>query len=76
METMQETATWYIQTLSAEKLSSAVDYLRFLHEQERTPLDDFDYQLAREADEDTDTETVSMDDLLEKHGLTYADLQD
>ena len=43
--------------------------------EESYPLDDYDYQLAKEADEDTDTETVSFDDVLLACGLTYEDLQ-
>ena len=37
-------------------------------ENESVPLDDYDYQLAREADEDTDTEMISHEDLRKKLG--------
>ena len=36
---------------------------------QKTPLDDFDYELAKRADENLDTETISMDDLLSEFGI-------
>jgi hypothetical protein len=66
-------AVEFIRDLPEDKLSSAVDYLRYLSEQ-GDALDDFDYELAKMADEDTDGETVSFDALLQEVGLTYADL--
>jgi len=38
-------------------------------------LDAYDYQLAREADEDLDSKTISFHDVLLRCGLSYADLQ-
>jgi hypothetical protein len=66
-------AVEFIRALPEDKLPSAVDYLRYLSEQ-GDALDDFDYELAKMADEDTDGETVSFDMLLQEVGLTYADL--
>jgi len=37
-------------------------------------LDDYDYELARQADKDESTETISFDAVLAKYGLTYDDL--
>ena len=68
MTKIQDEAVRYIMDLSTEKLYSAVDYLKFLSEQD-APLDEFDYQLAREADEDTDTETVTHEELCARYGI-------
>ena len=64
----------YLLELPEDRLNSAFDYLSYLHGKQY-PLDDYDYQLAKEADEDTDTETISFDEVLIKCGLTYDDLQ-
>jgi len=48
-----------INEMPEEKLISACDFLRYLSGQP-IPLDDYDYELARAADEDTDDTTVSM----------------
>jgi hypothetical protein len=74
MSNMQAVAVRYIQQLPENKLSSAVDYLRYLCEQE-LPLDDFDYLLARNADNDKSTETVTLDALLQDMGISYEELQ-
>jgi len=71
---MQVMAVRYIQQLSENKLISAVDYLRFLCEQDY-PLDDFDYALAKNADNDKSTETISLDTLLQDMGISYEELQ-
>jgi len=39
------------------------------------PLDEYDYELSRRADERKDDEYISFDDALKKAGLTYEDLQ-
>ena len=65
----------YVNTLAEEKLEMALDYMKYLHWRKFTPLDEFDYELARRADESKDEETISFDELLEECGLTYADLQ-
>ena len=39
------------------------------------PLDEFDYELSRRADEDKSTETISFDDVLQELGISYEDLQ-
>ena len=76
MTNMQDTAIKYIRGLPQDKLVDAVDYLRHLYEaQEDYPLDEFDYELSQRADEAKDTETVSLDEVLRKAGLTYEDLQ-
>ncbi|MCL2616467.1 MAG: hypothetical protein FWD96_02330 [Defluviitaleaceae bacterium] len=73
----QTKAIQYIQKLSESRLNSALDYLRYLYEQdENYPLDEFDYELSRRADEAVDNETVSFDEVMLKSGLTYEDIQD
>lgn len=74
MSNMQVTAVRYIQQLPENKLSSAVDYLRYLCEQDY-PLDDFDYALAEKADKNKDTETITLDVLLQDMGISYEELQ-
>ncbi|MCL1843330.1 MAG: hypothetical protein FWF79_05915 [Defluviitaleaceae bacterium] len=74
MSNMQVIAVRYIQQLPENKLSSAVDYLRYLCEQE-FPLDDFDYLLARRADNDKSTETITLDVLLQDMGISHEELQ-
>ena len=66
----------YVNTLAEEKLEMALDYMKYLNWRSFTPLDEFDYELARRADEDDDDETISFDEALKECGLTYADLQD
>ena len=75
MSSMQIRAIRYIQRLPDNKLGSAVDYLRYLYEQ-GPYLDDFDYALAQRADEDTSSETVAFDDLLQDLGISYEELQE
>jgi len=72
---MQVTAVRYIEQLSESKLNSAIDYLRYLCGQDY-PLDDFDYALAQKADNDTSTETVTFDELLQDLGISYEELQE
>ena len=74
MSNMQVVAVRYIQQLSESKLNSAVDYLRYLCEQDY-PLDDFDYVLAQNADNDKSTETITLDALLQDMGISYEELQ-
>jgi len=73
MSGKQVIAVKYIRRLPESKLGSAIDYLRYLYEQE-SPLDDFDYVLARRADEDTSTETISFDALLQDLGINHEEL--
>jgi len=72
---MQVAAVRYIQRLPENKLGSAVDYLRYLCEQDY-PLDDYDCFLARRADNDTSTETITLDELLLDLGICYEELQE
>ena len=74
MSNMQIMAVRYIQQLPENKLSSAVDYLRYLCEQDYL-LDDFDYTLAQNADNDKNTETITLDALLQEMGIGYEELQ-
>jgi hypothetical protein len=74
MSNMQVVAVRYIQQLPENKLNSAVDYLRYLCEQE-FPLDDFDYHLARKADNDKSTETKTLEVLLQDMGISHEELQ-
>ena len=39
------------------------------------PLDEFDYELAKKADEYTDNSAISFEEALKSSGLTYEDLQ-
>jgi len=75
MSNMQVVAVRYIQQLPENKLSSAVDYLRYLCEQDY-PLDDFDYVLAQNADNDKSTETITFNELLQSMGISYEELQE
>ncbi|MCL2225285.1 MAG: hypothetical protein FWB96_10010 [Defluviitaleaceae bacterium] len=75
MSGMQAAAVRYINLLPESKLSSAVDYLRYLCEQDY-PLDDFDRELSNRADMDTSTETVTFDALMQDLGIEYAELQE
>ncbi|MCL2187282.1 MAG: hypothetical protein FWC16_04010 [Defluviitaleaceae bacterium] len=74
MSDIQVMAVRYIQQLPESKLNSAIDYLRYLCEQDY-PLDDFDYTLARNADNDKSTETITFDVLLQDLGIGYEELQ-
>jgi len=74
MSNDQVIAVKYIQQLPESKLASAIDYLRYLYEQD-SPLDDFDYVLAKRADEDISVETISLDELLQDLGIDYEELQ-
>ena len=74
MSNMQVAAIRYIQQLPESKLNSAVDYLRYLCEHDYS-LDDFDYVLARNADNDKSTETITLDALLQDMGISYEELQ-
>jgi len=74
LNALQTKSVEYLLKLPEDRLNSAFDYLCYLYEKQY-PLDDYDYQLAREADEDTDTETFSLDEVLQECGLTYEDIQ-
>ncbi|GHV15400.1 hypothetical protein AGMMS49938_13550 [Fibrobacterales bacterium] len=73
MENLLQTTQEYVRHLPKDKLQSAFDFVKFLYEQDM-PLDDFDYELAKNADKSTDTATVSFDSALKKLGLKHADL--
>jgi len=73
MSAMKIKAVRYIERLPESKLSSAVDYLRYLYEQEY-PLDEHDYFLAEQADNDTSNETISFDELLIDLGINRDEL--
>jgi len=73
MSRMQVRAVRHIQQLPENKLSSVVDYLRYLYEQDY-PLDEYDYTLAKRADEDTNTETIAFDVLMQDLGISYEEL--
>ena len=60
----REQAIRYLNIFEEDKLELALDYLKYLEKQEITPLDDFDYELARRADERGEQETISFDELL------------
>jgi len=71
---VQAKAMEYLLELPEDRLNSAFDYLCYLRGK-LDSLDDYDYQLAREADEDDDTETITFDEVLALCGMTYDDLQ-
>ena len=75
MSNMQIEAIRYIKQLPESRLNSALEYLRFLCEQVHLP-DDFDYALARQADEDTSEETIAFEVLLQDLGISYEELQE
>ena len=75
MSSMQIEAIHYIRQLPESRLSGVLEYLRFLCEQTH-PLDDFDYALAKQADEDTSEETITFEALLQDLGITYEELQE
>ncbi|MCL2168562.1 MAG: hypothetical protein FWB74_00890 [Defluviitaleaceae bacterium] len=58
-----------------EQVNLVYSYVRFINT-EPTPLDEFDYEMARLADLDECTEVISFDDALKELGLTYEDLRD
>ena len=68
MTILQNQAVKFIQEIPSEKLPGVIDYLKYLSEQP-TPLDDYDYQLAREADEEMTGETISHEDLCKHLGI-------
>ena len=78
MTELQNKVIYYVQNLPANKLEDALNYLTELFEEEtddKVPLDDFDYELSRRADEaPDDTETYSFDEVLEGLGFTYEEL--
>jgi len=74
LNALQTKSVEYLLKLAEDRLNSAFDYLCCLYAKQY-PLDDYDYQLAREADEDTDTDTFSLDEVLQECGLTYEDIQ-
>ncbi len=83
MEKEKVKAIWFLNKLTDERLTSALDYLRFLYDQEDHPLDDFDYELAKRADDNIAGRTMEeilssctpIEEVMEKCGLTYEDLQ-
>ena len=68
MTILQDKAVKYILSLSNEKLTGVVDYLQYLSEQE-IPLDNYDYELAKQADEDLSTEVELHEDLCKRLGI-------
>jgi len=73
MTVMQNEAAKFILVLPEDKLKSVVDYMRFLYERD-APLDDYDYELAKLADQDGSADAISFDALLKEVGLTHEDL--
>ena len=55
----------------SDKITSARVIILY---EEDYPLDDFDYELAKRADERKNSETVSFDEALKECGFTYDDL--
>ena len=60
-----------------ESLASVLDYVRYVHEKDetKTPLDAYDYELARRAALDDDQETIPLEQAMAEWGLTFDDLQ-
>lgn len=67
MSTYQIKACALINSLPEEKLPGVIDFLMFISRP--TPLDDFDYELAKRADSDSSSYTVSLDELTKKYGI-------
>lgn len=66
-----------IDELSEDKIISLIYYTKFLKEQP-TELDEYDYQLAKEAEEilKKNEEPIPLDKVLEELGLNLSDIQD
>lgn len=80
MTELQNRVIFCVKRLPKNKLEDALNYLTELFEEEtdgKTPLDDFDYELSRRADEaiaNGDTETHSFNEVLEELGITCGEL--
>ena len=75
METTIEAIVAYVEQLSDHKKESVLDYVKFIsRENEADELDDFDYELAKRAENYDRTNTLSLEEVLEKFGMTDEDL--
>jgi len=77
MEQLRQQTIDYIESLPLEHMASVLDYVQYIHDKAQTqgyPLDEVDYLLAEKGLAEETGETISFDELLEKEGLTYADL--
>lgn len=62
-----------VDKLSEEKISTLYDFMSFIMDR-NTPLDEYDYKLAKESSEDADKQYVSFDDVLGELGLDSKDI--
>ena len=62
-----------LENFTEEQKYIAFTYLCTIHNPP-TPLDDFDYEMAREADLDTCTETVTLEELAKELGFNLENL--
>jgi hypothetical protein len=80
MSALRQSTLEYINKLPEDKLGSAFDFIKYLYEQDYqeqdSPLDEYDYELAKQADEEDDKTFVDFDELLKKFGFTREDLND
>lgn len=77
MNVLKEELIEMIDELSEDKIISLIYYTKFLKEQP-TELDEYDYQLAKEAEEilKKNEEPIPLDKVLEELGLNLSDIQD
>lgn len=77
MNVLKEELIEMIDELSEDKIISLIYYTKFLKEQP-TELDEYDYQLAKEAKEilKKNEEPIPLDKVLEELGLNLSDIQD
>lgn len=78
--TFKEEAIKYINDMSESKIYGLLDYIKYVHQKaEDYPLDDFDYELSRRADEaiaSGEIEFTDFDKILAKRGLTRESLDE
>jgi len=80
--TIKESVMSQVSEFPESRLYAIQEYIDFLDFRETkstehcTPLDDFDYELARRADEHKGEETFTFDEVLRELGMTYEDLRD
>ena len=75
----REKAVKLLDSLQENKIAYVIGYIQGLKtmedEIEEIDPDEWDLKMIAEAEKENDGTTVSLDELLQKEGLTYADLQ-
>ncbi len=74
----KEYAISLLEDMSESQIAFVIGYIQGLkvHIIDEIEPDEWDLKMLAEAKKENDGETVSFDALLEKEGLTYADIQD